>query len=585
MKYTEILAQARTCVFVIIVLCVGMAIPRFIPHAVASCSLPSVIISDVPEHVTAGDVVMLSAEVSNALDQSSNIRARRISRITSRDDGELQYTWSIPSRAIESTGKTFNWQTTDAGTFDVILTTSNNCGVRTYTVTVQVIEDIDNSLPDLAIKDVTYTQLPVDNYWDVLLEFKVYNRGGRDPDAPVRIYAFNETTQSLLKDVSYSGIYFPSGHEMIISAVGSFGPEFANGENTIVLKVDPDDTISESNELNNIFTEVINLDATKNKPDLVVKDVMYKQHWAGEYDAIRAEICNNTSIPVNQYFSYRYYVNDRTMQSMATIGSHDCIYVTRTVSAFGIDPAADPTTYEVMVEVDANTSIYWNNIIDESDESNNTLTKDVVIGYDSPHTYGHILGNLYALVTVTVWYDFDITLLPKLALLNTIRNLFGNLVNVELIYANPAPDEYSSPTIEAAIVTECVADQGDTYLEKGLQLLSQGILPQGFNRPAFLEYVQTYIVDDAFNISEFDDCGRLTWNRAYGQIVLARYLGITQPGTVQISLKKENILSTILPNALIESDLIQKIQEALSVSGQANTPRIIRDRFDFDRRR
>ncbi|NMC51632.1 hypothetical protein GYA54_02805, partial [Candidatus Kuenenbacteria bacterium] len=120
-----------------------------------------------------------------------------------------------------------------------------------------------------------------------------------------------------------------------------------------------------------------------NKPDLTVEDIEYARNFGGLDYVLRAKVCNRGMISKssNPQISTEFTVNGKTAINGSTepIEAGQCIYPLVLISSF--EGLATSSVYSnVKVEVDRNSlSPTYNNVVDESNEGNNVLTKTVTI--------------------------------------------------------------------------------------------------------------------------------------------------------------------------------------------------------------
>ncbi len=103
-------------------------------------------------------------------------------------------------------------------------------------------------LPDLIAKNFRYTRL--DDQMFFIIQFDFGNVGQAKVEGLIKVKTTNLTTGRVLRETTYSG-FSPEGwsSEIILSKIGD---EIVLGKNNIEVSIDPDNTINEADEVDNV---------------------------------------------------------------------------------------------------------------------------------------------------------------------------------------------------------------------------------------------------------------------------------------------------------------------------------------------
>ncbi len=133
---------------------------------------------------------------------------------------------------------------------------------------------------------------------------------------------------------------------------------------TVTAFVDPDNIIAESNENNNTRTTTISINALR--PDIEIVDSTITDWYAGKDVTVSAMVRNNTAQPVPSVDIRLTIDGTSYTENIPIAGNGSNLAVFRiTVPSAG--------SYKVVIAADPN------NKLDETDESNNTLTKNIQV--------------------------------------------------------------------------------------------------------------------------------------------------------------------------------------------------------------
>jgi subtilase family serine protease len=202
-----------------------------------------------------------------------------LSMDVSTDSGR---TWSCIDSSVPNTG-TYNWTVNaNASSKCFIRMTDTLYGVIRRTVTKFPFTIAIPSLPDYVVTDIGYDPVAIRIGQPVNFTVTVQNQGNAISTGSNLKFYFGT---NLIGDVPLSGI--GSG---VIRSVNITLPSAASGNSTLRAVIDPDNTIAESDETNNEYTEPISI----GYPDYVIGAVQFlpAQQFLHQTQQIRAWVKN-----------------------------------------------------------------------------------------------------------------------------------------------------------------------------------------------------------------------------------------------------------------------------------------------------
>ena len=215
------------------------------------------------------------------------------------------------------------------------------------------------SLPDLTVTSLTGDKAVYEAGETVAVTAVVKNIGEKASAATkVRLTVSGIGTFS--KNVSALGIGATQAVTFAFTA-----PTALSAQNiSVTAFVDPDNIIAESNENNNMRTATISINALR--PDIEIIDSTITDWYAGKDVTVSATVRNNTAQPVPSV-DIRLTIGDKSYtERIPVAGNGSNLAVLRIT----VPPAG---SYSVKLIADPD------NKLDETDESNNTLTKSIQV--------------------------------------------------------------------------------------------------------------------------------------------------------------------------------------------------------------
>ncbi|MBI2522213.1 MAG: hypothetical protein HYV97_17470 [Bdellovibrio sp.] len=234
------------------------------------------------------------------------------------------------------------------------LETNNSLSETLYFSTPQ-------ELPDLIVEDILFQNGGID--------VKIKNIGTGSANAPIKVQLSRPgTSYAMVRSYTNSSYPLYTGTTRIVSfLVSDVG---ASGLSSVNLKasVDWDNSVNESNELNNDLSKTVTLEQLL--PDLIVEDVFFEgtdvKVKIKNQGAAASSSAHYTRIYMNGYYNYIYSSTSIPIGSSVTL-SYPAAYFY----------LIQGQTYTATVNADSDGYVL------ESNESNNTLSKSLVFGSTS----------------------------------------------------------------------------------------------------------------------------------------------------------------------------------------------------------
>ena len=215
------------------------------------------------------------------------------------------------------------------------------------------------SLPDLTVTSLTGDKAVYEAGETVTVTAVVKNIGLKASAATtVRLTVPGIGTFS--KNVSALGVGATQTVTFVFTAPTALSPQSI----TVTAFVDPDNIVAEINESNNTRTTTISIKALR--PDIEIIDSTIMDWYAGMNVIVSATVRNNTAQPVPSVAIRLTIGGTSYMESIPVAGNGSNLAVFRIT----VPPAG---SYTVKLTADPD------NVLDETDESNNIRTKDIQV--------------------------------------------------------------------------------------------------------------------------------------------------------------------------------------------------------------
>jgi len=164
-------------------------------------------------------------------------------------------------------------------------------------------------------------------------------------------------------------------------AYGYSGKFTSSGAKTLYLKVDNANELQELDEANNALTKTMTVaSASISKPDLVVEDISYAPNWSTFSGVVLATVCNRGTAPAPAVQTHTQFTIAGVSERYGNAGGlavNGCYQAFTLLRNYVGDNASG--TYTVRVDADRDDGGFRNNVIDESNENNNSLTKAITV--------------------------------------------------------------------------------------------------------------------------------------------------------------------------------------------------------------
>ncbi len=215
------------------------------------------------------------------------------------------------------------------------------------------------SLPDLTVTSLTGDKAVYEAGETVTITAVVKNIG-KKASAATTVRLTVPGIETFSKNVSALSIGATQTVTFTITA-----PTALSAQNiSVTAFVDPDNIVAESNESNNTRTTTISINALR--PDIEIVDSTITDWYAGKEVTVSATVRNNTAQPVPSVAIRMSIGGASYTENIPIAGNGNNLAVFRIT----VPPAGG---YTVKFTADPD------NVLDETDESNNTLTKNIQV--------------------------------------------------------------------------------------------------------------------------------------------------------------------------------------------------------------